>query len=128
MSATTRCPRCEGLGWIGPVHFNYGDGRGEWKDRVDCDVCRGSGAIGADQKAAIDMGDALRSKRMDRDESLREAAKRLNLKPAELSALERGVGGMAAWHHPFAASAYLEATARSEPNRETGQPVERSET
>lgn len=106
--ALTPCPRCEGKGWIGPVHINRGDLPHEWRERMDCDFCEATGKIDADKRTAIEMGWRLRAKRVAREESLMEAAKRLRMSPSELSGLETGRGGMAAWHHPFAQRAYLE--------------------
>jgi hypothetical protein len=103
------CPRCEGRGWYGPVHINRGDKPHEWCDRVECDFCDGTSKIDADHHQAWTIGQAFRGARCAREESLREAAARLGLRASELSALELGRGGMAAWHHPFATSAYLEA-------------------
>lgn len=106
----TTCPRCEGKGWVGPVHINRGDKPHEWRERMDCDLCKASGVIDDGTVQALELGKRLREKRLARDESLREAARRLNMSAAELSGLETGRGGLAAWHHPFATSAYLEAT------------------
>lgn len=104
------CPRCKGKKWIGPVHINRGDQPHEWRERVDCDLCKAAGRITEDQREAIELGKRLRQKRVDREESLMEGAKRLGLKPSELSGLETGRGGMTAWRHPWAQRAYLEAT------------------
>lgn len=110
MSDLSDCPRCQGKGWIGPVHINRGDKPHKWRERMDCDLCKASGKIDADTRAAVELGKQLRAKRVARGESLFEAAKRLLLRPSELSGLETGRGGMAAWNHPFATNAYLEAT------------------
>ena len=106
----SQCPDCKGKGWSGPVHINRGDQPHEWRDRIECHFCKGSGAIFDDQQEAANLGKKFREKRVAREESLLEASKRLGLRPAQLSRLERGVDGMAAWHHPFATTAYLEAT------------------
>lgn len=105
------CPRCEGRGWFGPVHINRGDKPHEWRERMDCDFCNGSRVIDKDHHDAWEIGQAFRGARCAREESLREAAARLGMKAPELSALELGRGGMAAWNHPFATSAFLEAQA-----------------
>ena len=105
------CPRCQGRGWYGPVHINRGDQTHEWRERMQCDFCAGTGKIDDDHRDAWKLGQAFRGARCAREESLGEAAKRLGLKASELSALEMGRGGMVAWHHPFATSAHLEATA-----------------
>jgi len=110
MTDLTPCPRCEGKGWSGPVHINRGDQPHEWRERMDCDFCGATGKIDADKREAVEFGKRLRAKRVAREESLMEAAKRLGMKPSELSGLETGRGGMAAWHHPWATRAYNEAT------------------
>lgn len=110
MSNDFPCPRCHGKGWSGPVHINRGDKPHEWRERIDCDFCSATGKIDQSKREAFELGKRLREKRIAREESLMEASKRLGLKPSELSGLETGRGGMAAWHHPFAQRAYLEAT------------------
>ena len=105
-----QCPRCEGKGWIGPVHINRGDKPHEWRERIDCDFCQATGQATDDQMQAAELGKKFRERRVAREESLMEASKRLGMRPSQLSRLERGVDGMAAWHHPFATTAYLEAT------------------
>lgn len=104
------CPHCNGKGDTGPVHINRGSKPHEWRDNVPCTLCMGSGQVSDDVIEACALGKALRDKRVANDESLREASKRLGMSPAELSRLEQGRGGMAAWRHPFATRAYLEAT------------------
>jgi len=96
------CPRCEGRGWVGPVHINRGNKPHEWREKMDCDLCGTRGTIDGGQRKAIELGKQLREKRLARDESLLEAAKRLKLKPSELSALETGRYGLTSWGHPFA--------------------------
>lgn len=102
------CPRCDGKGWSGPVHINRGDQPHEWRERMDCDFCKGTGQITADQERAIALGKRLREKRVAREESLLEASHRLGLKPSELSALETGRHGMSSWAHPWATRACAE--------------------
>ena len=104
----TKCPRCDGRGWSGPVHFNMGDKPHAWKERVDCDFCGGSGEINADKQRAVHLGRQLREKRVAREETLMEAAKRFGMKPSELSAFETGRVGLDAWMHPFATRVALE--------------------
>lgn len=104
------CPHCNGKGDIGPVHINRGDQPHEWRDSFPCTLCGGTGNVADDVIEARALGKALRDKRVANDESLLEASRRFGMSPAELSGLEHGRGGMAAWHHPFAARAYLEAT------------------
>lgn len=106
------CGKCKGSGrTAGPVHINRGDQPHEWVDSLPCFYCDGVGRVNDDKFAALQLGEHFRKQRIARGESVFEASKRLGLSPAELSGLERGKGGMAAWLHPFATRAYLEATA-----------------
>lgn len=108
MTTKHQCPRCDGRGWIGPVHINRGDQPHEWREGMDCDLCGGTGQIDDDKLAAVELGKKLRAKRVAGEESLMEAARRLGVRPSELSALETGRGGMAAWNHPFATRVRLD--------------------
>jgi len=72
---------------------------------MDCDLCHTTGQITDEQMKAVDLGRQLREKRVAREENLMEASRRLGMRPSELSGLETGRGGMAAWHHPFALKA-----------------------
>lgn len=108
--STFECPDCAGKGITGPVHLNMGDKPHRWLETMECDFCKGTGHITPDLKEAREFGQRFRDQRRAREEALGECARRLGMKASELSALERGRGGMAAWHHPFATSAYLEAT------------------
>ncbi len=121
------CPRCEGKGHIGPVHINRGNKPHEWVEKMDCDFCRTSGEITDDHMKAIGLGKQLREKRVGREESLRDAAKRFGMKPSELSAFETGRWGLVPWGHPFAMGVcaeigfYPEGTAMA--LRESGRPL-----
>jgi hypothetical protein len=115
MTQNTPCPRCEGKGWVGPVHINRGDKPHEWRERMDCSLCKGTGQIDDDTRAGVEFGKRFRDMRIARGESIRECAKRLGLSTAELSGLEQGRGGMTAWHHPFATRAYVEAQSGQQP-------------
>ena len=103
------CTSCNGTGRTGPVHINRGDAPHEWVDSMPCPYCEG-GVVSEDRWQAMQLGAALRRERVARNESMLTQSKRLGLSPSELSKLQRGVGGMAAWHHPFATRAFLEAT------------------
>lgn len=125
MTVWSQCPRCKGLGYVGPVHINRGNKPHEWIEKMDCELCKTSGEIDGDQRKAIELGEQLRAKRVSREESLRDCARRLNLKAHELSALETGRFGLMPWSHPFATSVCLEigydpTTAFSEGNRQGG--------
>lgn len=83
------CQRCNGLGIVGPVHLNRGDRPHEWR-MLKCDGCAGSGYWTAQQAVLARDGEKMRQERLAHDESLREAAKRMGISPAELSAIEQG--------------------------------------
>lgn len=108
MSEMLTCPTCDGTGKTGPVHINRGEQPHEWRESMPCLTCAGNKTIHNDKAIAMEFGRAARNKRVARGESLREASKRYGMSPAELSGLERGDGGMAAWEHPFATLAWLD--------------------
>lgn len=109
-NSETACNRCGGAGKIGPVHVNRGDQPHVWLESMPCATCDGTGFITEDKASALALGARLKAKRVARGESILQQSKRLGLSPAELSGLERGKGGLAAWQHPFAARAWSEAT------------------
>ena len=84
------CPSCSGTGQVGPVHINYGGGHGEWKDKVPCYRCTGTGTATPEMIAWMARGKALRDARLARGETLGAAAERLSINPAALSAMEEG--------------------------------------
>ena len=85
-----RCDRCDGRGWSGPVHVHRGNGKREWRERVECYNCRGSGSISEEQARARSVGRLHMVERTDRGESLRECSKRLGIGPAALGDYEHG--------------------------------------
>lgn len=89
MMTRLTCQRCNGLGIIGPVHINRGERPHTW-EMMRCSSCGGSGYWSAQQAVAVREGEAMRKERLERDESLREAARRLGMSPAQLSAMEQG--------------------------------------
>ena len=86
------CPDCEGCGRM-PALVNRGPAGCRW-ETIDCLTCNGAGTMPALAYAELLgrrlRGNELRSQRMERGESLREAAKRLGMAPERLSALEHG--------------------------------------
>lgn len=112
MSDPVNCPRCHGSGkTAGPVHVYYGPDRGgEWLPHGTCSLCEGAGRVSSDTGEAMRLGEALRAHRKHNQMSMMEQGRRLNLTPSIISALSNGKGGMAAWYHPMATSAWLVAT------------------
>lgn len=86
---TTPCQRCDGKGTIGPVHINRGDEPHTW-EMMTCRACAGSGVWTEAQAIAARNGNELRQRRIERGESLRDAAARLGISAVELSSIEQG--------------------------------------
>jgi len=84
------CQHCFGQGWTGPVHINRGALGCEWVDRMDCQSCAGTGQWTAEQAVRFRDGQKARQERVERGETLREAARRLGVSAAALSAFEQG--------------------------------------
>ena len=87
--AKLTCQRCNGHGMVGPAHINRGDKPHTW-EMIRCTSCGGSGYWTARQAIAARNGEEIRRRRIERGESLRDAARRLGMSPAELSAVENG--------------------------------------
>lgn len=85
-----KCARCNGKGWSGPVHINMGDGKHEWRERMECYDCGGSGNISEEQANARSVGRLHMTERMVRGESLRECSKRIGVGAAALCDYEHG--------------------------------------
>jgi DNA-binding XRE family transcriptional regulator len=92
---TIACKMCNGAGKVGPVHVHREDGKHEWLDEAPCRDCDGTGQWSAERLELYERGQRYRQQRDMRGESLREAAKRLGISPAELSNFELGKGGPA---------------------------------
>lgn len=86
-SQTVICPDCDGKKQVFQIACGPSGSRAGW---VDCDRCGGTGEITAEQAGRIAAGRARRQERIARDVSLMEEAKRLGMRPSELSAIERG--------------------------------------
>lgn len=86
------CLGCDGAGRL----TAFVDGRDEngrrWGgvQEVACPTCAGTGRISVEKADWIAKGRAHRTARVDRKESIFEAAKRLGITSAELSAMENG--------------------------------------
>lgn len=87
---TRKCPYCGGSG--GSVGIGCGPG-GCRIVSLKCAMCEG-GQVPADKyprmAASIVRGEELRADRIRRDLSLREEARRLGIKPSDLSHVEHG--------------------------------------
>ena len=86
----TRCPHCKGDGGY-DCHINRGldisTHTFEWRQ---CITCEGDGVIGEERAKLIAEGKAMRDARVARMETLLEASRKLDIGPAELSAIELG--------------------------------------
>ena len=87
-----QCPSCDGRGSsAGFICFADGsDQRSGYNDAIQCSLCRGAGSISLETAERFRIGREHYKARVARDESLMECAKRLGLKPSELSAMEHG--------------------------------------
>ena len=84
------CPHCAGEGG-GEAFVNRGpDIRTHSIEWVECATCRGSGKVSVEKMQAIEIGKKLRDARIERGQSLLDAAREMGLGPAELSAREHG--------------------------------------
>ena len=84
------CQHCEGKGWTGPILVNMGDGKHEWRERMDCYRCCGTGKITREQWEAINIGGEFRRARIEAGDSLGTMSKRLGISVADLSSYEHG--------------------------------------
>lgn len=86
------CPQCDGTGTLAGFVDGFRQGRryGEFRRDIICFTCNGVGKIPVHRLNWIEEGNAHRQERVDRRESLHQAAARLNLSAAEVSAMERG--------------------------------------
>ena len=57
---------------------------------IPCHTCNDAGTITEEHAARIAVGKKLRAERIARDESVMEAAKRIGVRPSELSDIEHG--------------------------------------
>jgi hypothetical protein len=85
-----RCPTCNGTGNGGPVHRHKINGGGCWDRKSICPRCDGFGKVPDEMAEWIIVGNAMRKARIDRGESLGDAAQRIGISSSELSAFECG--------------------------------------
>ncbi len=85
------CPDCDGQKQFTGFVCRYGPNGGRGSvETYNCHTCNGVGTITPEHATRIDAGKKLRAERLSRDESLMEAAKRMGIRPSELSAIEHG--------------------------------------
>lgn len=84
------CPTCKGEK-RSLAHLNTGldSSKHRW-EVIDCMTCQGTGQITPEHAKRIEEGKALRAKRLKSGELLYEAAARMGITPAQLSAMEQG--------------------------------------
>jgi len=87
--AMIACPRCRGRGTFN-AFVSRSDGSGGYEEGIRCAHCRGASLVSDTQKRWMDRGALCRLDRVKRGESLMQAAHRLGLSPATVSAMEQG--------------------------------------
>lgn len=84
------CPHCSGERKVFAFMNNGPDYRTHTSGLIDCRTCLGAGKITQEHADRIAAGTSMRTQRVQRGESLRDAAKRLGITATELSAIEHG--------------------------------------
>ena len=82
------CPRCKGQ--RGGPAFVMRRGSGCSLEQIDCTACGGTGEVSEDHAAMMAEGQRRMRDRIARDVSLRDEAKRLGVRPVDLSDMEHG--------------------------------------
>ncbi len=78
------CPRCEGAGrFCGSLNTGE-DYLAHHARSMECPLCGGSGAISEELSNKVRTGEEHRRKRLDRGETVRQAAARLGVSVAEI--------------------------------------------
>lgn len=89
----TTCPDCNGEKKLSAL-VNRGEKGCSW-EQITCITCHGSGEVAGDyaqrRNEAKEKGKLLKAGRLARNETLLQAARRLNMSVSEYSRLERGV-------------------------------------
>lgn len=86
--ATVICPNCAGRG-SNPAFVDTA--KGGWFDpALRCSLCGGTGQISHQTARWLAVGRQHYTRRMARDESVRECARRMGISASELSAMEHG--------------------------------------
>lgn len=89
----SNCKRCDGQGTLGPVHINRGEKPHEWRNEVTCWDCDGTGVWSEKRMEAWQKGRRQRAARIEKGETMIEAASRLGVSVAVLCAIEAGRSG-----------------------------------
>jgi hypothetical protein len=89
MERTIACPSCDGTGAI--AHFVYWVGEGRIDPAARCFLCGGTGHVSLKTMNWHARGQAQRDARRLRGESIAKLAMRLDLRPIQVTAMERGV-------------------------------------
>jgi hypothetical protein len=87
------CPDCNGVKRLMSLvnHRNqYDEGSTCTAEEIDCTTCSGTGEVDPEHAVRITRGRAMRDARLERNESIWDAAKAMGLRPSEYSDLERG--------------------------------------
>jgi len=94
------CPDCGGKGFSRGIACGPGGSR---MGSFECRRCHGTCTVPAEQLQWIEDGERLRAARLNRHESTRVAAERVNVSPAFWSRVEFGEEPVpAAWLEAFA--------------------------
>lgn len=86
------CPHCNGAK-RGLCFLDGVDKDGHhvgWQEIRDCSTCQGTGEVDDITAKRIEAGRKLRRARLDKYESMREAAQRLGIRVVEYSQIEHG--------------------------------------
>lgn len=86
--STITCPHCDGKRQV-YAFLNHGPDM-HASGFINCQACNGTGEVTQEHAARIASGEKARRERIERGESLNDAARRLGITPAQLSARERG--------------------------------------
>lgn len=84
------CPECSGKKQFFAFVNTGVDYKKHYSRMVDCFLCKGTGTVTHAVIAQVVAGKALRKERLARSETLSQAAQRLGVSPAKLSAIENG--------------------------------------
>lgn len=83
---SVKCPRCDGAGKTFGMACP-----GFVPVEMECLVCHGAGAVSQETVEQVAEGRAIAKRRISKDLSLRELAKKLGVRPTRMSEIERGL-------------------------------------
>lgn len=72
------CPSCDGAKTVMAL-VNYGGKKGCVAERITCITCDGAGEITEDKQREMEERDRIRRERVERNETMRDAANRLGM-------------------------------------------------